>query len=272
MTRKLQWALNQATAPGLSFEAFLDLASCLGCVGVEPRNDMKRPLFDGLSPEQATELARSKGLKFVGLSQVYPFNDWSVERGQEIADLAELARACSAPGISLIPRVDGRGSADGERQTILRDVLASILPVLRQTGVMGLVEPIGFPFSSLRIKSEVADVIENLDAADCLGIVHDTFQHTLAGDAAFFPDLTAIVHVSGVSDPKPAITEKLDAERVLIDRSDRIGNIAQMQTLLDGGYTGVFSFECTSPSVHHADDLQGSIDASMTFVESVLSV
>ena len=44
----MDFALNQKTASQLGFAAFLDLAAELGCVGVEPRNDLGRPVFDGI--------------------------------------------------------------------------------------------------------------------------------------------------------------------------------------------------------------------------------
>ena len=47
----MDFALNQKTASRLDFAAFLDLAADLGCVGVEPRNDLGRPLFDGIAPD-----------------------------------------------------------------------------------------------------------------------------------------------------------------------------------------------------------------------------
>ena len=41
-----------------------------------------------------------------------------------------------------------------------------------------------------------------------------------------------------------------DPHRVLVDRDDRLGNIAQMRALLAGGYAGPFSFEPFALSVH----------------------
>jgi 2-keto-myo-inositol isomerase len=131
-------ALNQATTPGLSYPDFLDLAAALGCVGVEPRNDLARPLFDGMDPADAGRMARDKGLRLVGLSQVYPFNDWSDARTCEVAGLIDTAKACGAETISLIPRVDGKRTADGERQADLRYVLRQILPMLRDSDLIGL--------------------------------------------------------------------------------------------------------------------------------------
>lgn len=56
-------ALNQKTSPHLSYEEFLDLAKALGCVGVEPRNDLGRGLFDGISAREAGAMARERGLR-----------------------------------------------------------------------------------------------------------------------------------------------------------------------------------------------------------------
>ena len=92
----MDFALNQKTASRLDFAAFLDLAADLGCVGVEPRNDLGRPLFDGIAPGRAAEMARERGLRFVGLSEVYPFNDWNAgpsrRRGPAQGELLLLLR------------------------------------------------------------------------------------------------------------------------------------------------------------------------------------
>ena len=144
----MDFALNQKTAPKLGFAAFLDLAAELGCVGVEPRNDLGRPVFDGIEPVRAGEMARERGLRFIGLSEIYPFNDWNENRRAAVACLIETAQAAGAETVSLIPRVDGREGDGAERAKTLRAVLAEILPMLHGTGVVGLVEPIGFSTSS----------------------------------------------------------------------------------------------------------------------------
>ena len=156
----MDFALNQKTAPKLGFAAFLDLAAELGCVGVEPRNDLGRPVFDGIEPVRAGEMARERGLRFIGLSEVYPFNDWNEDRRAAVARLIETAQAAGAETVSLIPRVDGREGDGAERATTLRAVLAEILPMLHGTGVVGLVEPIGFATSSIKFQREATQAIE----------------------------------------------------------------------------------------------------------------
>jgi 2-keto-myo-inositol isomerase len=139
-------------------------------------------------------MARERGLRFIGLSEVYPFNDWNEDRRAAIAALIETAQAAGAETVSLIPRVDGRGGDGTERAKALRTVLAEILPMLHGTGVVGLVEPIGFAKSSMATQA-----IEGLGADDRLGIVHDTFQHALAGDPEIVVRYVRLVHISGIS-------------------------------------------------------------------------
>ena len=132
----MDFALNQKTVPKLGFAAFLDLAAELGCVGVEPRNDLGRPVFDGIEPVRAGEMARERGLRFIGLSEVYPFNDWNEDRRAAVGSLIETAQAAGAETVSFIPRVDGREGDGAERAKALRAVLAEILPMLNGTGVV----------------------------------------------------------------------------------------------------------------------------------------
>jgi 2-keto-myo-inositol isomerase len=95
----MQWALNHMTTPNLGYEDFLDLAKSLTCIGVEVRNDIDRPLFDGMEPAAAGALARSMGLRLVGLSQVYPFNSWSDQVARQVGDLITTAKAAGAETI-----------------------------------------------------------------------------------------------------------------------------------------------------------------------------
>lgn len=267
----MKWALNHMTTPNLGYEEFLDLAKSLGCIGVEVRNDIARPLFDGMDPAKAGELARSKGLRLVGLSQVYPFNAWSDEVAQAVRDLIAIAKAAGAETISLIPRNDGQGTAEGERQANLRLAMKEVLPMLEAADLTALVEPLGFPVSSLRQKAELVDVIETLGAGHRVKLVHDTFHHTLAGGGPYFPEHTGIVHISAVVDPAVPVDEMQDAHRVLIDEKDRLGNVEQIAALLAAGYDGPFSYECFAPETHALADPYTEIKRSLDFIMARLS-
>lgn len=266
----MQTALNHMTTPNLSYVEFLDLAAQLGCVGVEVRNDITRTLFDGLDATSAGKMAADKGLRLVGLSQVYPFNSWDDAREAAVRALIDTAKAAGAETISLIPRNDGTGLGNGERQAKVRVALKGILPMLKDADLVALVEPLGFGRSSLRSKSELVDLIDGIDGTAYFKLVHDTFHHTLADGGAIFPEYTGIVHISGVVDPSLGIDQMEDEHRVLVDADDRLGNVAQIQALFAAGYDGPVSYECFSPQTHALTDPYTAIKRSFEFIASQL--
>jgi 2-keto-myo-inositol isomerase len=263
----LSFALNQMTVPARRHGELMRLAASLGCVGVEIRNDLGRPVFDGASAVEVRAAAAASGQRIVGLSQVYPFNDWSVAIAAEVRTLIANAKACGAETISLIPRNDGSllGEAGVEGA---RTALAEILPMLQEADVVALVEPLGFPrTSSLRHKAETIALIDAVGGAGRYKIVHDTFHHFLSHDAELYPEWTGIVHVSGVTDPGIAPEDFADADRVLVDADDRLGNAAQIATLLDAGWAGVISMEAFSPAVHGLADPETALRRSFDHLE-----
>lgn len=267
----LRRGLNQKTARHFPWAGFLDLAQSLDCVGVEPRNDLGRPFFDAIPPEEAGRMARERGLRLLGLSEVYPFNDWNAERAAEVRHLIDTAHAAGAETVSLIPRVDGDGTGDGVRQKVLRDVMREILPMLEGTNVVALIEPIGFARSSLRHKAELVEAIEAIEAVggpNRFKLVHDTFQHVIAGETELFAPYTGIVHISGISDPDVPLDETQDAHRILVDADDRCGNIEQIDGFLAAGYEGAFSFECTEPSLLADPSIEREVRRSFLFIET----
>jgi 2-keto-myo-inositol isomerase len=76
----IPFALNHMTVARLSFVDLVALASRLGCVGIEVRNDLPQPLFDGMDPKAAGDLARSAGLRLLAVAEVKRFNDWSDDK------------------------------------------------------------------------------------------------------------------------------------------------------------------------------------------------
>ena len=264
-------AINHMTVPTLRYDTLFRLARALGCAGVELRNDLARPLFDGDPPETVVTAARANGLRIVGLSQVYPFNAWSDNIGAEVELLIAQAKACGAETISLIPRNDGHGTATGERKANLETALREIAPMLEAAEIVALVEPLGFETSSLRSKAEAVEAIEKIGAAQRFKLVHDTFHHHIAGGGPLFPQHTGIVHVSGVMDSALAPTDMRDKHRVLVDAADRLGNIAQLRALLEAGYAGPISFEAFAPEIHALADPEPALRRSIDFITHKLT-
>lgn len=264
------FAVNHMTIANASYQELLNIAGELCCVGVEIRNDLPGPLFDGASAESAAVAAQSKGLRILALSEITSFNNLSDEKLNQAQSLMKIAHACGAEAVSLIPRNDGQGIEKTVGKTDLRQALIALQPLLEAYDLVGMIEPLGFAESSLRYKSDVVDVIESLDATERFMLVHDTFHHHLAGENAFFPAQTGIVHVSGVVDSSLATDQLQDAHRVLVDESDCLDNIGQIEALLEGGYEGPFSYEAFSPEVHAFTDPRAELFGSFNHITSSL--
>jgi len=272
----INFALNHITAPRHSCRVFVDLAAQLGCAGIELRNDLDdkqltdRPFFDGEKPVEIGEYVRSKGIRLLGLSEVYGFNKWSEEMQGKTASLIDQAKQAGAESISLIPSNDGENLADATRLDNLRRALSSILPMLDATNMTALVEPLGFTTSSLRYKREAIEAIFAVKGENHFKLVHDTFHHFLAGEREFFPDQTGIVHISGVADPMVTPEAMRDGHRILVTTEDRLGNIDQIRALRESRYSGSYSYECFAAAVHASPNLERELQASIKLVESEL--
>jgi 2-keto-myo-inositol isomerase len=267
-------ALNHMTVARLGFAQLVDLAAHLGCVGIEARNDLPQPLFDGMPPADAGALVRDRGLRLLALAEVKRFNDWSADKAAEALALMRTAQEAGAEAVALIPRNDGLGLGNGERQANLRVALRELAPMLRDHGLKGYVEPLGFAVCALRHKGEAVEAIEALGAADVVALVHDTFHHHLADDGQgagpIFPTMTGIVHVSGVTDPVAA-PDMSDAHRGLVDARDRLGNVAQVRALIAAGWNGPISVEAFSPAVHADDDPGAALARCFEFLRSEIA-
>jgi 2-keto-myo-inositol isomerase len=261
----LPFALNHMTTPRLGWEAFLDLAQSLGCVGVEFRNDFKGPLFDGADPGAVGAATKARGLRFLALAEVKMFNDWSEAKRAEAEALMQIAVAAGAEAISLIPRNDNVATDRAESARVTETALRELLPMLRAHGLKAMVEPLGFAVCSLRYKDVLAEVIAKVGGQGTYFMVHDTFHHALAGFGPIFPELTGIVHVSGVKDAL-YLDDMRDGHRVLVDGDDLLGNVAQIRALRAAGYQGPISYEPFADSVHALADAKPALAASMEFI------
>ncbi len=264
---QLRYALNHMTAPSMPLADFFALASHLGIAAVEIRNDLDgNAILDGMPAAEVRRLADAMGIEIVSINALQRFNAWHATRAEEAAALIDYAGASGAGALVLVPANDGSGLAEWEREDNLRTALSGLRPLLEASGILGLVEPLGFETCSLRSKREAAEAIAQV-GGDAFRLVHDTFHHHLAGEPELFPHLTGLVHISGVSDPAVPVEEMRDGHRVLVDAADRLDNIGQIRELLSDGYGGRFSFEPFAPAVHAEPDPAASIGASMAFID-----
>lgn len=267
----LSFGLNHMTVPRSSARNLLDLAAALGCVGIELRNDLGGAIFDGISPAEFGAAAQDAGLRILALAEVKLFNIDPPGKAHVARDLIQTAAACGAEGVALIPWVGETVIDRPAQRDALRVALKVMQPVLEDHGMVGLIEPLGFINSSLRFKEDVVAVLDDLDRPACFRIVHDTFHHHLAGSSAVYPELTGLVHISGISDPVPSTNEMTDAHRVLVDTHDRLGNVAQLRALRAGGYAGPASLEVFAPEIHDIHDPATALAGSLAFITSQLT-
>ena len=160
---------------------------------------------------------------------------------------------------------------DAARLGKLREALAALAPILERHGLVGLVEALGFEECSLRSKREAAEAIAKVGAPGRFKLVHDTFHHHLAGEGDLFPELTGLVHVSGVEDRATPVSQLRDRHRVLVGPADLLGNVAQLKALFAGGYQGPVSFEPFADSVAALPDPAPALRKSMDYLASALA-
>lgn len=262
------FALNHMVAPRRSSLDLMQLARSLGLDRIEIRNDLPGvAMHDGTPAAQVRREAEQTGVAILSINALQRFDAWNDALALEAAALAAYARDCGAAALVLCPTNavdDLRG--DTRRRDDLRTALRELMPILSDCGVRGLVEPLGFAECALRRKRDVANAIEAVGGDGAFSIVHDTFHHFVASEQESFPELTGLVHISGVENPALARADMRDMHRVLVGEADVLGNVEQIRTLLRGGYAGPLSFEPFAAQVHALADPSDALRESMAAI------
>ncbi|SNB83923.1 MULTISPECIES: TIM barrel protein [unclassified Agrobacterium] len=261
----MRFAINHITAPKLSLEEFFATARELGLTEVEIRNDLP-DIVSTVQPAAVKAAAEKAGVTIISINALYPFNVWSGDLPKRAVAMADYAAASGAKALVMCPLNDGKEVSFDD----LVAALKAMKPILAERGLTGLVEPLGFPVSSLRTKAEAIKAIDAAGGGDVYRLVHDTFHHHLAGETEFFPERTGLVHVSGVTDPAVSVADMLDAHRVLVDGGDRLENIAQIRTLEAAGYMGLYSFEPFAAEVHALKNPVAALKDSIDHISRAL--
>ncbi|MBP2168720.1 2-keto-myo-inositol isomerase [Erwinia toletana] len=238
-----RFCINRKIAPKLSIEAFFKLVQRLGLNKVELRNDMTSgKVTDNLSHAEVKSLATKYGLEIVTINAVYPFNQISAELLAKTEGLLKDAQGVGAKALVLCPLNDGTPISDDETMAALKQ----LAPLFTQYGIQGLVEPLGFPVSSLRSSVQAQALIR--DSQLPFKIVLDTFHHHLYEkaeqefEAGIDINAIGLVHLSGVEDSRPT-AELTDEERIMLSSGDLLNSASQVQRLERLGYKGVYAFE-----------------------------
>ena len=238
-----RFCVNRKIAPNLSIARFFNLVTQLGINKVELRNDMKSGrVTDDLTGEEVKALAHQSGIEIVTINALYPFNRLNDEVLQRTRQLLSDAQAVGAESLVLCPLNDGSPISAADTVTALK----TLAPLFADYGIQGLVEPLGFPQSSLRSAALTQALIKEADVPFRLLI--DTFHHHLFEDAEkeFGQGIDVaqigLVHLSGVTDPRP-VQQLTDEERLMLSVDDRLRSKQQVERLETMGYTGLYAFE-----------------------------
>lgn len=263
----LDFAINHMAAPQVTLGDFFALAASLQAPRVEIRNDIAgNAILDGTSAATVKRLAEENDVTIISINALQHFNHWSLDRAAEAESLAAYCAECGAKALVLVADNGGEEPDSAKRIADATESLAGLVPILRRFGIVGLVECLGFETCSLRSKKEAVAAIDAAGGRDVLRLTHDTFHHRLAGEPDTFPELTGLVHISGVEDPAVAINDMRDGHRVLVGPRDRLDNIGQMAALRRGGYAGPLSFEPFAEDLRHLADPTAALRQSMNFI------
>ena len=203
----------------------------------------------------------------------------SDDRQQLLQDLHTIARSAQQAGVESIVMCPVNDHADPRTQEeALRHLEANLrtfAPVLVDAGLTGLVEPLGFPQSSLRSQAAALRAIES-SGQTCYKLLLDTFHFALGPDTfseleQYPVQMIGLVHVSGVYESIPR-TEMTDDHRLLLGPGDTLDTVRQLQTLIERGYRGPMAFEPFSPLYRSMDRAQVAqeVRRSLQYVEESL--
>jgi 2-keto-myo-inositol isomerase len=255
-------------APKLRYGEFFDLALRLGIDAVEIRNDIPVSLMGNKNAKMIGKMAKDKGITIININGLQRWNQWDKKKADEANRLAEYIALAGGKNLILVPANDKKFRPSHEaRLDGIRVALDGLKSILKDHGLIGCVEPLGFEECSLRLKAEAIAAIDDIGGAKRFKITHDTFHHFVAGEKDLFPARTGLIHVSGVVDLKYSAATMRDPQRVLVDGHDMIDNRGQVKKLIGGGYNGYVSFEPFSGDVHKSKQIARDVARSMDYLE-----
>ncbi|CAJ0992465.1 TIM barrel protein [Pantoea sp. Nvir] len=265
-----RFCINRKIAPTLSIKEFFQLVQRIGLNKVELRNDMwSGKVCDDLTYKQMQDLITKYNIEVITINALYPFNrvDESVLKKAE--GLLQDAKAINAKALVMCPLNEGV-------DITAEETLASIKTLeicFAQYGVNGLVEPLGFPTSSMRSAVKTQQLIN--EAHSSFKLVIDTFHHHIYDNAeqnfstAIDVNVIGLVHISGVEDTR-ATAKLTDEERVMLSNRDVLNSVAQIKRLEVLGYKGIYAFEPFSSQLNSwkAVEIERQINHSIHLLQA----
>ena len=277
MIQRSRFALNRIACPSLGIEDFFQFAEDAELSKVELRNDLPGArIIDGLTPSRALALAHDHGIRIISINALQKFNLKSARQkaSEELERLLDLASEIRCPAIVLCPNNDTSDHRDARTKVAETvEALKAFGPELTTRGILGYVEPLGFPESSLASIIVAAETIRS-SGFGCYRTVYDTFHHYLGPDTEhdigphYQVSNTGLIHVSGVEAGIPKEKYR-DEHRVLSGEKDHTFSREQIHHHDRLGYAGDISFEPFSADVQRLgrDELASALRASIQYLQ-----
>ena len=264
----MQFALNHMVAPQLGYSEFFDLALRLGVSAVEIRNDIPTSQTGNKNAKMIGKLAKDKGIAIINVNALQRWDQWNKAKSDEAKKLTEYTALTGAKNLILVPTNDKKfHPSDEARLEGIRVALFALKDILKDHGLIGCVEPLGYDECSLRLKAEALALIDAVGGAKRFKITHDTFHHYVSGEKDIFGARTGLIHVSGMTDKKYKRDTMCDVHRELVDARDMIDNRGQVKRLIADGYKGYVSFEPFAAYVHKSKQIARDLARSMDYLE-----
>jgi predicted xylose isomerase-like sugar epimerase len=142
------------------------------------------------------------------------------------------------------------------------------LDLLRQAGdvTFDYVEEISERSYQAHLATAEAVVIRTQPLSAATGafrLCFDTFRFFRCGDARLYPEHIGLAHMSGIARTDLAPGDLSEPDRGPVFGGDRVGNIAQLKTLLAAGFGGFIAMEPFSPEVQNDPELGAHLRSSL---------
>lgn len=256
------FCINRKAAPGLDLKDFIRMVADLGIKYIELRNDItgkvdNSTILDDYQPEEIKALLDEKGIQVVDINAQGNM-DLAAKLDENITSLEEMiriGRVLKVKNILFCPVRDENDSRTSEEkhQGAVSNMRA-YSKLLKENGMSGLLEPLGFMDSSLRTPWEAQEVIKDA-GVDNFKLVADNFHYYLANvtqadfDTKVDPQMVGLVHLSSVINHKNR--EDLgDADRIMLDENDIMHADDHARMFENSSYSGLYSFEPFSPDLY----------------------
>src|SRR6266566_6414345 len=159
--------LNRIIKPQIPLEEFLKFTADLDIKYVEVRNDFTdKGVLDGLPDAILQKAFRDTGINVLTINALYPFEDARVlkENIEKLKGLIAEAKRIDCPQIVLCPLNDANDKrSPAQRADELATALTAYGPLFADSGMIGLVEPLGFEICSLRTQKAALEGIANCE-------------------------------------------------------------------------------------------------------------